>query len=149
MKPKFLIGIGLIVLAVVSVMAFSIIGNSSLEVKVNELLAQKNSGVDLSQRPLKLTGVVVGDSVVYDSSSLHLEFDVVHSREDLVNNLSKAQRLRLVYNGIKPDTLVNEAHAIATGKLGPDGKFYVGNSPDALLLQCPTKYENADKQAAR
>ena len=149
MKPKFLIGIGLIVLAVVAVMAFSIIGNSSLEVKVNELLAQKNSGVDLSQRSLKLTGVVVGDSVVYDANSLHLEFDVVHSREDLVSNLPNAQRLRLVYKGVKPDTLVNEAHAIATGKLGPDGKFYVGNSPDALLLQCPTKYENMDKQAAK
>lgn len=149
MKPKFLIGIGLIVVAVVAVMAFSILGNSSLEVQVNELLAQKNSGIDLSQRSLRLTGVVVGDSVVYDSNSLHLEFDVVHSRDDLVNNLAKAQRLRLVYKGVKPDTLVNEAHAIATGKLGPDGKFYVGNSPDALLLQCPTKYENASKQTMK
>lgn len=149
MKPKFLIGIGLIVAAVVAVMVFSIIGNSSLEVNVNDLMAQKSSGADLSQRSLKLTGVVVGDSVVYDSNTSQLEFDVVHSREDLINNLPKAQRVRLVYKGVKPDTLVNEAHAIATGKLGPDGKFYVGNSPDALLLQCPTKYEVMDKQATK
>ena len=149
MKPKFLIGIGLIVAAVVAVMVFSIIGNSSLEVNVNDLMAQKSSGADLSQRSLKLTGVVVGDSVIYDSNTSQLEFDVVHSREDLINTLPKAQRIRLVYKGVKPDTLVNEAHAIATGKLGPDGKFYVGNSPDALLLQCPTKYEALDKQAAK
>ena len=149
MKPKFLIGIGLIVTSIVAVMVFTLMGNSSLEVQVNELLAQKNKGVDLTQRSLKLTGVVVGDSVVYDSSKLHLEFDVVHSRDDLVNHLQNAQRVRMVYNGVKPDTLVNEAHAIATGKLGPDGKFYVGNAPDALMLQCPTKYETADKQVAK
>ena len=50
------------VVAVVAVMVFSIIGNSSLEVNVNDLMAQKSSGADLSQRSLKLTGVVVGET---------------------------------------------------------------------------------------
>jgi len=50
----------------------------------------------------------------------------------------------VVYQGVKPDTLVNEAGAIVTGKLGADGKFYAGQSQDALMLQCPTKYQSAD-----
>lgn len=148
MKPKFLIGIGLILVAIFAVMGFAIAGNSNLEVQVNDIQAQKAQGVDLTQRALKLTGVVVGDSITYDPSTLHLEFDVVNSRDDLVSNLANAARVRVVFQGVKPDTLVNEAHAIVTGKMGADGKFHAGQSPDALLLQCPTKYENADTTAS-
>ncbi len=148
MKPKFLIGIGLIVAAVIAVMAFTIVGNSSMEVKVNDLKAQEAAGTLMPDRSLKLTGIVVGDSVTYDPNSLKLEFDVVHDRDALISNLASAQRVRVVYTGVKPDTLVNEAHAIVTGKVGADGKFHAGNSPDALLLQCPTKYDNAAKEVS-
>jgi cytochrome c-type biogenesis protein CcmE len=148
MKPKFLIGIGVILVAIFAVMGFAIAGNSNLEVQVNDIEAQKAHGVDLTQRALKLTGVVVGDSISYDPTTLHLEFDVVNSREDLVQNAPNVARIRVVFQGIKPDTLVNEAHAIVTGKMGADGKFYAGQSPDALLLQCPTKYQNADTTAS-
>ena len=148
MKPKFLIGIGLIFAAVIAVMAFTVVGNSSMEVKVNDLIAKEQAGQLTADRSLKLTGLVVGDSVTYDPDSLKLEFDVVNDREELINNLTNAQRVRVVYQGVKPDTLVHEAHAIVTGKLGADGKFHAGNSPDALLLQCPTKYDNADKEAS-
>jgi cytochrome c-type biogenesis protein CcmE len=148
MKPKFLIGIGLILAAIAAVMVFTIIGNSSMEVKVNDLLAQKASNPNIGERSLKLTGFVVGDSVVYDPATLNLEFDIVHSRDDLINNLATAQRVRVAYQGVKPDTLVHEASAIVTGRLNPDGKFHAGNGPDALLLQCPTKYETM-KEAAK
>lgn len=142
MKPRFIIGIAVILIAVTAIMGFTIAGNSSLEVKVSDLLAKKASGQDLSQKAFKLTGFVVGDSVVYDAKSLHLEFDIVNSREELVGNVAKAPRMRVVYTGAKPDTLENEAQAIVTGKLSNDGKFHAANSPDALLLQCPTKYES-------
>ena len=149
MKPKFLIGIGVMIAAIVAVMAFTIMGNSSLEVKVNDLLAQKVSNPDITQRSLKLTGMVVGDSIVYDPNTLHLEFDLVNSRDDLMNHLATAPRVRVVYQGVKPDTLMHESSAIVTGKLNADGKFHAGNAPDALLLQCPTKYAPADNQAAK
>ena len=144
MKPKFLIGISLIVVAVLAVMGFTILGNSSMEVKVNELLAQQAANPNISERSLKLTGFVVGDSIVYDANSSHLEFDVVNSRDDLISNLATAKRMRVVADKVaKPDTLVHEASAIVKGKLNPDGRFHAGNSPDALLLQCPTKYAAA------
>lgn len=148
MKPKFLIGIGLILAAVAAVMVFTVMGNSSMEVKVNDLIAKEQAGQLTPDRSLKLTGLVVGDSITYDSNSLKLEFDVVNDRDQLINNLANAQRVRVVYQGVKPDTLMHEAHAIVTGKLAADGKFHAGNSPDALLLQCPTKYDNTDKQAS-
>jgi len=148
MKAKFLIGISLILTAVIAVMAFTIVGNSSTEVQVHDLLAKQRAGQIAPDRSLKLVGWVVGDSIVYDPNSLRLEFDLVHAREDLFANLANAERVRVVYRGVKPDTLVNEARAIVTGKLNSDGRFYAGNSPDALLLQCPTKYENAAKEAS-
>jgi cytochrome c-type biogenesis protein CcmE len=148
MKAKFLIGISLILTAVVAVMAFTIVGNSSTEVQVHDLLVKQRAGQIAPDRSLKLVGWVVGDSIMYDPNSLRLEFDLVHAREDLFGNLANAERVRVVYRGVKPDTLVNEARAIVTGKLNGDGRFYAGNSPDALLLQCPTKYENAAKEAS-
>ncbi len=144
MKPRFVVGIVIIVIAVFAVMGFAIAGNSNQEVQVNDIVKMKAQGEDLTQRPLKLTGVVVGESITYDPSTLHLEFDVVNSRNDLVNNLANTPRVRVVYHGIEPDTLVNEAQAIITGHIGADGKFYAGQSPDALMLQCPTKYQAAE-----
>ncbi len=148
MKPKFVVGIVIIVIAIFAVMGFAIAGNSNLEVQVSDVMKMKSQGEDLTQRPLKLTGVVVGNSITYNPSTLHLEFDVVNSRDDLVNNVATAPRVRVVYQGVKPDTLVDEAHAIVTGRMGADGKFYAGQSPDALMLQCPTKYQAADATPA-
>lgn len=147
MKPKFVIGIGLIIGAVIAVMAFTILNNNSQEVKVNDLLKQTAGGV-VPDRSFKVTGVVVGDSIVYDQITNQLEFDIVHSREDLHDNLATAGRVRVKYRGVRPDTLVNEATAIVTGRIDPNGHLVAANSPDALLLQCPTKYENAAKQTA-
>jgi cytochrome c-type biogenesis protein CcmE len=48
-------------------------------------------------------------------------------------------RMQVVYKGVKPDLLRNEAQAILTGKLGDDGVFYASE----LLLKCPTKYEQS------
>ncbi|MCS7060155.1 MAG: cytochrome c maturation protein CcmE [Anaerolineae bacterium] len=149
MKPRFVIGFGIILIAIIAMMAFTIAANSNLEVRVNDLLAEQSKGADLSERVFKLTGMVVGDSIVYDPASFHLQFDLVNSRDELVNNLATAPRITVVYKGVKPDTLMHEAQAIVTGKLGSDGRFYAGNSPDALLLQCPTKYENAEAAAGQ
>jgi len=148
MKPKFVIGIGLIIGAVIAVMVFTILNNNSQEVKVNDLLTQMSGGA-VPDRSFKVTGIVAGDSIVYDQLTNQLEFDIVHSREELHNNMATAGRVRVKYRGVRPDTLVNEATAIVTGRIGPDGRFIAADSPDALLLQCPTKYENAAKQAAK
>jgi cytochrome c-type biogenesis protein CcmE len=45
----------------------------------------------------------------------------------------------VVYSGVRPDLLRNEAQAIMTGRMGSDGKFHA----EELLLKCPTKYEEA------
>jgi cytochrome c-type biogenesis protein CcmE len=53
--------------------------------------------------------------------------------------------MNVVYKGVKPDLLKNEAQAIMTGKLEADGSF----TATELLLKCPTKYEEAVPQQAQ
>ena len=143
MKPRVIVGLALIFGALIAIVAFTISGNASLEVKVDELLRQQRSGVDLSQKVFKLTGSVVGDSIRYDPKTLDLQFDIVQDRETLASSLATAPRVTVLYRGARPDTLAHEANAIITGKVVGNGRFAAGNAPDSLLLQCPTKYETS------
>jgi cytochrome c-type biogenesis protein CcmE len=103
---------------------------------------------------VRVSGAVIGDSIQYDSKTLTLSFDVAHVTGD--NKEVEAQgglakvlhaavidpnraHLHVVYEGVKPDLLRNEAQAIMTGKMGEDGVFHASE----LLLKCPTKYEDA------
>jgi cytochrome c-type biogenesis protein CcmE len=52
--------------------------------------------------------------------------------------------MTVVYVGVKPDLLRNEAQAIVTGSVGADGVFHA----EELLLKCPTRYEEAVPEQA-
>ncbi len=54
------------------------------------------------------------------------------------------QRLKVIYNGPKPDLLKNEAQAIMTGTLDSTGVFHANE----LLLKCPTRYDEAVPEQA-
>jgi cytochrome c-type biogenesis protein CcmE len=110
-------------------------------------------GDEAMGRELTVEGVVDGDTIEYDASSLTLRFTVVHIPGDMdeierLGGLSEAARLALlnpdssrlpvVVNGPKPDLLQHQAQAIISGSLSPDGIFF----GDELLLKCPTRYES-------
>ena len=103
---------------------------------------------------MRVSGAVIGDSIQYDPQTLTLRFTVANVPAD--NEEIEAQgglaavlheavidpnraRMEVVYTGVKPDLLRDEAQAIMTGHMGEDGAFYA----DELLLKCPTKYEEA------
>jgi len=114
----------------------------------------------MTAKDVRISGAVIGDSIQYDSQSLTLKFSVANIPGD--NNVIDARgglaavlksavedkslaRMNVVYKGVKPDLLKNEAQAIMTGKLEADGSF----SASELLLKCPTKYEEAIPQQAQ
>lgn len=148
---KFIIGGVLILAAVVYLITSSTQASAEYFMTVDELNAEGASAVNKS---LRLSGAVLGDSIQYDASTLTLTFEVAHVPGDnaeiealggLAVVLHEAvtdptrSRVKVVYEGVMPDLLRNEAQAIMTGKLGPDGVFYA----EELLLKCPTKYEEA------
>lgn len=148
---KFIIGGVLILAAVVYLITSSTQASAEYFMTVDELNAEGASAVNKS---LRLSGAVLGDTIQYDASTLTLTFEVAHVPGDnaeiealggLAVVLHEAvtdptrSRVKVVYEGVMPDLLRNEAQAIMTGKLGPDGVFYA----EELLLKCPTKYEEA------
>ena len=157
-RLKFLIG-GLLIVAAIGYLIFSATSaNSQYFLTVEEL---RSRGQTLAGKDVRVSGAVIGSTIQYDPQSLTLMFSVAQVPGD--NSVVDAQgglaavlhaavidpqraRLSVVYNGPKPDLLNNEAQAIMTGHVGPDGVFHA----DELLLKCPTKYQEAvPSQAAK
>ena len=150
-RTKFILGGLLILAAVVYLIASSTQASAEYFMTVDELKAEGAAAVG---KNLRASGAVVGDTIQYDPQTLTLSFDVAHVPGDnadieaqggLATVLHQAvvdptrARMKVVYEGVKPDLLRDEAQAIMTGHLGEDGVFYA----DELLLKCPTKYEEA------
>lgn len=148
-KLKFIIGGLLIAAAIIYLIVTSTQANAQYYYTVNEL--KQNAG-NLTGRELRISGAVIGDSIEYDPDTLNLSFNVVHitgdnkeieARGGLANVLHEAvtdtslSRLKVVYNGPRPDLLKDEAQAIMTGTLDNQGVFHA----EELLLKCPSRYE--------
>lgn len=153
---KFMIGGLFILAAVVFLVVSASQSNSEYFMTVDELSAE---GVNVTGRNLRVSGAILGDTIQYDAATLTLTFEVAHVPGDnaeieaqggLAEVLHQAvmdptrSRIKVVYQGPKPDLLRNEAQAIMTGHIGEDGVFYA----DELLLKCPTRYEEAVPEQA-
>jgi len=155
-RAKFFIGGLLIVAAVVYLIVSSTQASAQYFLTIHELNAKGSEALD---RELRISGAVIGDTIQYDVEKLELRFQVADIPGD--NNEIEAQgglakvlhdavtdptraRINVVYTGVKPDLLRDEAQAIMTGHLGDDGVFQA----DELLLKCPTKYEDAVPEQA-
>jgi len=150
-RGKFIIGGVLILTAVVYLIVSSTKASAEYFMTIDELRAR---GSGAAGQNLRVSGAVDGQTIQYDPKSLNLTFQVaqvpgdnatVEAQGGLAVVLHEAvidptrARLTVVYHGPMPDLLRNEAQAIMTGHLGPDGIFYA----DELLLKCPTKYQQA------
>jgi cytochrome c-type biogenesis protein CcmE len=150
-RMKFFLGGFLIFAAIVYLIWTSATANAQYFMTVDEI---NSKGAELYGRELRVSGAVIGDTIAYDSQSLKLDFSVAHmpgnqSEVDAQGGMAAVLhaavidptrgKLKVVYTGVKPDLMKNEAQAIMTGKLGNDGIFYASE----LLLKCPTRYEEA------
>jgi cytochrome c-type biogenesis protein CcmE len=155
-SSKFIVG-GLLILAAVVYLIFSSTqASAEYFLTVDEVQSQ---GSKVVGKNVRLSGAVVGDTIVYDAQTLTLSFEVAHVPGDqaliedeggLADVLHAAvtdpgrTHVKVVYVGPKPDLLRNEAQAIMTGQMKADGIFYA----DELLLKCPTRYEEAVPEQA-
>ena len=152
-RAKFIVGGVLIIAAVIYLVISSSSASAQYFFTVEEL---KQRGETVVGKNIRISGAVIGDSIQYDHEALTLQFTVANVPgdndeieaqgglavvlHDAVTDPNRA-RLDVVYYGVKPDLLQDEAQAIMTGQLGTDGIFYVQDN--GLLLKCPTKYEEA------
>jgi cytochrome c-type biogenesis protein CcmE len=155
-RIKFFIGGALIFAAIIYLIISSTRSSAQYFMTIEEL---NQDPISYIGENLRVSGVVLGDTIVNDTENLTLTFTVAnipgdHKEIEALGGMaavlreaaqdSSLPRLKVSYYGVKPDLLKNEAQAIMTGKLGEDGVFYV----DELLLKCPTKYEEAYPEQA-
>jgi cytochrome c-type biogenesis protein CcmE len=150
-RVKFIVGGVLILAAVIYLIISSARANAEYFMTVDELRAKSDS---LVGRNLRISGAVVGATILFNPETNTLSFEVanvpgdnatIEAQGGLAKVLHEAvldperNWLKIVYEGAKPDLLKDEAQAIVTGHLGEDGIFLA----EELLLKCPTKYQEA------
>jgi cytochrome c-type biogenesis protein CcmE len=147
---KFAIGGVLMLAAVIYLIISGTSSGARYFITINELVNNR----DYIGKTVRMSGAVIGDSIVYDRQHLTIDFTVANIPEDttdLARTLHEAvlspaaTHVKVhIENQVMPDLLQNEAQAILTGSLGSDGVF----TATELLLKCPSRYqENVPNQA--
>jgi cytochrome c-type biogenesis protein CcmE len=147
---KVWIGVGIILATLVYLLVSSTLSQARYFYTVEEIHSQS---AELLGKKIRLSGVVLGDTIVFDPQAMELRFDVAqipadHKLIQQMGGMNKVlaeaasdpdrSRVEIVYHGARPDLLKHEAQAIMTGELGEDLRFYATE----LLLKCPSKYES-------
>lgn len=150
-RTKLIIGAVLLLAAVVLMVVSATQSTAEFFMTVEEL---QRSGAERVGENLRVSGAVIGETIAYDSEAGELHFTIAHipangeiieSRGGIAAVLHQAAldpeapRLRVIYKGAPPDMLKDEAQAILTGTIQPDGSFFA----EELLLKCPSRYEEA------
>jgi len=120
-RLKYFIG-GAIILLVMGWLVLSNIQEASAQyLTVEELLAQGSS-----DRMVRVSGLVVGETIEWDPQQLILRFEIADD----------GGSLPVLYKGVRPDMFRDGAQAVIEGKYSSGGVF----EASTLLLKCPSKY---------
>jgi cytochrome c-type biogenesis protein CcmE len=120
-RIKFIVGTAIIVLVVVWLVLSNLGSSSTHYLTVKQLEAQGPSN-----RLVRGTGFVVGDSIQWDPEQLLLRFEIA----------DESGTLPVLYHGARPDLLEDGTQAVVEGKYTSGGVF----EATSLLLKCPSKY---------
>ena len=149
-NTKLILGIVIIIAAVVYLIVSSTLSQSQYFLTVEELQSNQAEYVG---KNVRMSGVVLGDSIKYDPQTLELTFQVAqipgdHRVIEQMGGMSvvlaqAAQdptlpKMTIHYIGPRPDLLKDEAQAIITGSLDENGIFQASE----LLMKCPSKYQS-------
>ena len=149
-NKKTVIAVLVIAGALIALLVATTHSSTQYFLTVSEL---QSGETDMTGRNVRMSGVVLGDTIDYDPQTLELMFEVAQIPGDhrvikemggmaVVLEQAAADpnlpRITIHYAGVKPDLLKHEAQAIVLGSLDADGIFQAKE----LLLKCPSKYES-------
>jgi len=127
-KPKFIIGLTVILIALGSLFYLGTKTSMMAYLKVRDLNnPQKNI---LSSKVVKVTGTVKPGSI--KSSNVNRTFKFILQDSDSANI-----SIPVVFNGIVPDNFRSGNIAVVRGELNAENVFIA----DQLQAKCPSKYE--------
>lgn len=126
MRTKGILIAGIVVVLVV--FGFLILQGMQNSAAYYYTLAEVSS-TDLAGKQLRVKGELVRESVVWEPEIPRLQFALTDG----------THQLEMVYDAVIPDNFDHSTELIVEGRLAEDQRFKVSR----LMLQCPSKYENA------
>jgi len=120
-RMKFIIGGAIIVLVTGWLIYSNIESSSAYYLTVEELMT-----TGPSDRMVRVTGLVVGQTIDWDPQQMILRFDITDD----------SGSLPVLYKGVRPDMLGDGVQAVVEGKYTASGIF----EATSVLLKCPSKY---------
>ena len=132
-KGRIFAGIGIVFAAILFLMYFGFSKSSAYYQTVEEVL---NNGSDLLDKPLRVSGYLVGD-IDWDGQNVLLKFELAPRPDDTSGNY-----LPVIYHGIKPNNFEHGNEAIIEGRLDANGVL----TADKLMVKCPSKYEEGSAE---
>jgi len=140
---QFMMGGVLLLGALIMWIASGTLNGAQTYVTVEQLLREPH----YIEEDIRLSGVVLGDTIAYDSRNAIIEFQIAHlprrvdnlaiAIHDAVNIAGIPQIQVRVEGEVMPNLLQHGAQAILSGHLREDGVFHATE----LLLKCPTRAE--------
>jgi cytochrome c-type biogenesis protein CcmE len=118
---KFIIG-GVIIVMVIGWLIYSNVqGAVAQYLTIEELMTQGPS-----DRIVRVSGLVVGETIDWDPQQLTLEFEIA----------DEGGSVPVTFKGVRPDMFQDGAQAVVEGRYAASGVFQATD----LLLKCPSKY---------
>jgi cytochrome c-type biogenesis protein CcmE len=139
-RARFLIGAGIIVVAIGYLIVSAIRTTSEYYLTVDEVVARK---VELGTQRLRIAGRVKPGTISWEPSTLTLKFGMVQIPDASASAITKvvatdASELRVICAGEpKPDMLAADRDVIVEGTLGAGGLV----TATQVLTSCPSKYK--------
>jgi cytochrome c-type biogenesis protein CcmE len=132
---RFLIGAGIIVAAVVLLIAQGVKETGVYFLTPTELAAKTTADPTFYDVGLKMGAKVVPGSIRRDDGNRQVDFQVSDG----------VQSYPVTYRGLVPDTFTdaNDIEVIVEGRLGRDGVFHATE----VLAKCGSRYEATYKEA--
>lgn len=120
-RLRFFVGAAIILVVLGWLIFTNIEGATAHYLTVEELLAQGPS-----DQMVRVSGLVVGNTIDWDPERLILRFEI--AGED--------GSLPVVYEGVRPDMFQDGAQTVVEGRYASSDLF----EASTLLLKCPSKY---------
>ena len=123
MRKRYVIGGGILVLAVGLLIYVSLGSSFTYYFTVSEFLDRSGEFCD---RSVRVAGKIADEPISWNAEDLELRFAIF---ED-------ADTLPVVYEGAKPSGFKVSANILVEGRLDSDGVFHASQ----VLMKCPSKY---------
>jgi len=124
LRKRYIVGGGLLVLAIAALISVSLSNSLSYYLTVSELVDRESEFFDTS---LRVIGKVSDDGIEWSPDTLELRFTITEG----------ACSLPVIYEGAKPSGFQVSSDILAEGKHHSDGVFRAST----LIMKCPSKYE--------